>query len=47
LKEAKKVFEREYIQKKLEENKNNITRTAEILGVGRSYLHKKIKEIIK
>jgi two-component system nitrogen regulation response regulator NtrX len=47
LKEAKKVFEREYIQKKLEENKNNITRTAETLGVGRSYLHKKIKEIIK
>ncbi|MGD2000076.1 MAG: sigma-54 dependent transcriptional regulator [Desulfobacterales bacterium] len=47
LKEAKKVFEREYIQKKLEENKNNITRTAEILGVGRSYLHKKIKEIIR
>jgi two-component system nitrogen regulation response regulator NtrX len=47
LKEAKKVFEREYIQKKLEENKNNITRTAAILGVGRSYLHKKIKEIIK
>ncbi|MGA9537393.1 MAG: sigma-54 dependent transcriptional regulator [Desulfobacterales bacterium] len=45
LKEAKKVFEREYIQKKLEENKNNITRTAEILGVGRSYLHKKIKEM--
>jgi two-component system nitrogen regulation response regulator NtrX len=47
LKEAKKVFEREYIQKKLEENKNNITRTAAILGVGRSYLHKKIKDIIK
>lgn len=47
LKEAKKVFEREYIQKKLEENANNITRTAEILGVGRSFLHKKIKEITK
>ncbi|MDZ7582615.1 MAG: sigma-54 dependent transcriptional regulator [Deltaproteobacteria bacterium] len=47
LKEAKKVFEREYIQKKLEENENNITRTAEILGVGRSFLHKKIKEITK
>ncbi|MEX1356815.1 MAG: helix-turn-helix domain-containing protein [Desulfobacterales bacterium] len=47
MKEAKKVFEREYIQKKLEENKNNVTRTAELLGVGRSYLHKKIKEIIK
>lgn len=47
LKEAKKLFEREYIQKKLEENENNITKTAETIGVGRSYLHKKIKEIGK
>ncbi|MFZ0614771.1 MAG: sigma-54 dependent transcriptional regulator [Desulfobacterales bacterium] len=47
LKEAKKVFEREYIQKKLEENENNITRTAEILGLGRSYLNKKIKDILR
>jgi two-component system nitrogen regulation response regulator NtrX len=47
LREAKKVFEREYIQKKLAENENNITKTAKTLGVGRSYLHKKIKEIIK
>lgn len=47
LKEAKKEFEREYIQKKLEENKNNISRTAEMIGVGRSYLYKKIKKVIK
>jgi two-component system nitrogen regulation response regulator NtrX len=44
-KEAKKVFEKEFIRKKLEENKNNVTRTAESIGVGRSYLHKKLKEI--
>ncbi|MFZ0241787.1 MAG: sigma-54 dependent transcriptional regulator [Desulfobacterales bacterium] len=47
LKEAKKIFEREYIQKKLEENENNITRTAEMLGLGRSYLNKKIKDILR
>jgi two-component system nitrogen regulation response regulator NtrX len=47
LKEAKLEFEREFIQKKLEENKNNISRTAEMIGVGRSYLYKKIKKIIK
>ena len=44
-KEAKKVFEKEFIRKKLAENKNNVTRTAESIGVGRSYLHKKLKEI--
>jgi len=44
-KEAKKAFEKEFIRKKLEENKNNVTRTAESIGVGRSYLHKKLKEI--
>jgi two-component system nitrogen regulation response regulator NtrX len=43
LKEAKKLFEKEYIQRKLMENQHNITKTAEAIGVGRSYLHKKIK----
>ena len=43
LKAAKKYFEKEYIQRKLMENQNNITKTAEAIGVGRSYLHKKIK----
>jgi two-component system nitrogen regulation response regulator NtrX len=43
LKKAKKSFEKEYIQRKLMENQNNITKTAESIGVGRSYLHKKIK----
>ena len=44
-KEAKKVFENEFIQKKLLLNNNNITKTAKAIGVGRSYLHKKIKKI--
>jgi two-component system nitrogen regulation response regulator NtrX len=42
-KEARLAFEKEYIKRKLLENKNNITKTAEAIGVGRSYLHKKIK----
>ncbi len=43
LKEAKKEFEKEFIFRKLLENQNNITKTAKSIGVGRSYLHKKIK----
>ncbi len=43
LKEAKKAFEKAFIQRKLEEQDNNITRTAEAIGVARSYLHKKLK----
>ena len=45
LKEAKKKFEHEFIRMKLVENKNNVTKTAESIGVGRSYLHKKLKDI--
>ncbi len=45
LKEAKKVFEQEFIRRKLAENDNNVTKTAESIGVGRSYLHKKIKQL--
>ncbi len=45
LKEAKKVFEREFIHRKLAENENNVTKTAASIGVGRSYLHKKIKQL--
>ncbi|KPJ78495.1 MAG: Fis family transcriptional regulator [Deltaproteobacteria bacterium SG8_13] len=45
LKEAKKVFEQEFIRRKLAENENNVTKTAESIGVGRSYLHKKIKQL--
>ena len=45
LKEAKRVFEQEFIRRKLAENQNNVTKTAESIGVGRSYLHKKIKQL--
>ena len=44
-KEARKAFEKEFIRMKLIENRNNITKTAEAIGVGRSYLHKKIKDL--
>jgi len=43
LKEAKKVFEKTFIQRKLEEQDHNVTKTAEAIGVARSYLHKKLK----
>jgi len=44
-KEAKKTFEKEFIQKKLLLNNSNITKTAKAIGVGRSYLYKKIKKL--
>ena len=43
LKEAKLAFEKEFINRKLVRYQNNITQTAKAIGVGRSYLHKKIK----
>jgi two-component system nitrogen regulation response regulator NtrX len=43
LKEAKMAFEKEFINRKLIQNHNNITKTAEAIGVGRSFLHKKLK----
>ena len=42
-KEAKREFEREYLVGKLQDNNNNISRTAEMLGMERSHLHKKLK----
>ena len=43
LKEAKKEFEKAYIEKKLFENNNNISQTADAIGIERSHLYKKIK----
>ncbi|HGJ64964.1 TPA: sigma-54-dependent Fis family transcriptional regulator [bacterium] len=43
LKEAKEAFERDFIIRKLEENSWNISKTAEVLEVERSNLHRKIK----
>lgn len=44
-KEAKKAFEKEYLAIKLEENKGNISKTAETIGLERSHLHKKLKSL--
>ena len=44
-KEAKKEFEREYLIGKLLDNNNNISQTAEMLGMERSHLHKKLKAL--
>ena len=43
LKEAKVAFEKEFINRKLTKHHNNVTKTAEAIGVGRSFLHKKLK----
>ena len=43
LREAREAFEREFIIHKLEENDWNISRTAELIGLERSNLHRKIK----
>ncbi len=43
--EAKKEFEREYLKAKLFENNGNIAQTAENIGLERSHLHKKIKNL--
>ncbi len=41
--EARAKFEREYLLKKIAEHKGNISKTAEAIGLERSYLHRKIK----
>jgi two-component system nitrogen regulation response regulator NtrX len=41
--EARAQFEKEYLVKKLAENNGNISKTAEVIGLERSYLHRKIK----
>jgi two-component system, NtrC family, nitrogen regulation response regulator NtrX len=44
-KEAKKAFERDFIQARLQENSGNISQTAEQIGLERSHLHKKVKSL--
>jgi two-component system nitrogen regulation response regulator NtrX len=43
LKQAREAFERDFIARKLEENSWNVSKTAEILDIERSNLHRKIK----
>jgi two-component system nitrogen regulation response regulator NtrX len=44
-KEARRLFEREYLQARLRENDGNISQTAETIGLERSHLHKKLKAL--
>ena len=41
--EARAEFEKDYLVKKIQENGGNISKTAEAIGLERSYLHRKIK----
>ena len=41
--EARAAFEKDFLLKKIQENSGNISRTAEMIGLERSYLHRKIK----
>jgi two-component system nitrogen regulation response regulator NtrX len=45
LHEARSAYEREFILKKLEENAGNMSRTAEVLGLERSHLYRKMKSL--
>lgn len=45
LQEVREAVEREYILKKLEEANGNVTRTAELLGLERSNLYRKMKTL--
>ena len=44
-KEATEAYQREFIQRKLEENDWNISKTAEIMEIDRSHLHRRIKNL--
>ena len=45
LKDARKVFEKKYIESQLLRFKGNIARTSAFVGMDRSALHRKIKEL--
>jgi two-component system nitrogen regulation response regulator NtrX len=45
LQEVRQAAEREYILKKLEETQGNVTRAAELLGLERSHLYRKMKAL--
>jgi len=45
LQQARDAYEREYILKKLEEARNNVSRAAELLGLERSHLYRKMKAL--
>ena len=45
LQEVREAAEREYILKKLDDTRGNITKTAELLGLERSHLYRKMKAL--
>jgi two-component system nitrogen regulation response regulator NtrX len=45
LQQARDAYERDYILKKLEEARNNVSRAAELLGLERSHLYRKMKAL--
>ena len=45
LHQAREAYERDYILKKLDENHGNVSRTAEVLGLERSHLYRKMKTL--
>jgi two-component system nitrogen regulation response regulator NtrX len=45
LSDARAAYERDYILKKLDENHGNISRAADVLGLERSHLYRKMKAL--
>ena len=45
LKEARRSFEKEYLTTQLKKNHGNISKTADFIGMERSALHRKLKEL--
>jgi len=45
LHQARSAYERDYILKKLDENHGNISRAAEVLGLERSHLYRKMRAL--
>jgi two-component system nitrogen regulation response regulator NtrX len=45
LHQARAAYERDYILKKMDEHHGNISRTAEVLGLERSHLYRKMKAL--
>ena len=46
LQQARDAYERDYILKKIEEARNNVSRAAELLGLERSHLYRKMKALV-
>jgi two-component system nitrogen regulation response regulator NtrX len=44
LREARSVFEAEFLRRALDHNGRNVSRTARVLGISRVMLQKKMKE---